>query len=338
MDIRILSAGQEIGPYSESQVRQYLNEGLVSPSDLATYDGAPDWLALHLLLANLPRSQTSARPENASSTESTRLASIGAGNSSRKRGPIVLQPIFAGGEGASSGGNKKTRSGRTTLTIEPLRPTTQLPPVAKFVPREEKKSTRSAVSTGPLSPGNFFEKPVVEPDSLAPNATPQPVEELIVPDEPQAPTVPDIPPAAIRRPVEESGAAAERDSLREHHHRPAGPGAGAGGRLHLLAPEHAGPSAGPRRPAHRRRPGRPNPRTRLRPSIPTPRPNIPRAVSTGKATTSSIARWPITTRRSISTRATPRRSTGAPWPGRRRPCGTARRPTGRVRCPTTTPS
>jgi lipoprotein NlpI len=57
MEIHILLEGEQLGPFSEIQVRKYLGEGLVSPSDLATYEGMEDWQSLdHILtnLANLP--------------------------------------------------------------------------------------------------------------------------------------------------------------------------------------------------------------------------------------------------------------------------------------------
>ena len=56
MEIHILLAGQQLGPFSETQVRQYLEEGLVSSSDLAIYEGMEDWQSLDLVLANLPPS------------------------------------------------------------------------------------------------------------------------------------------------------------------------------------------------------------------------------------------------------------------------------------------
>jgi tetratricopeptide (TPR) repeat protein len=220
MEIRILSAGKEIGPYSESQVRQYLGEGLVAPSDLATCNGLQDWISLEQLLANLPRPATTDNMQEDVSSESSLLASesvpmaaeTAAISQKARRNPIVMQPIFAP-DGSSSGGQKKTRSGKTALNIEPPRPTTQLPPVAKFIPKEEKKNTKNVVSTGPLSPGNFFEKPVSDSASQAPNAPPEPIGDLFVTDAPPPAPVPDVPrdpaptpssPAGKRAPSEEN--------------------------------------------------------------------------------------------------------------------------------------
>jgi tetratricopeptide (TPR) repeat protein len=198
MEIRIQSAGKEIGPYSESQVRQYLNEGLIAPSDLATFTGRPDWQALEQLLARLPAPPTSATaPAGVSTRDSGGLPAERALAASRaKRGPIVIQPPFANSPPAASP-PKKTRSGKVALTIEPLRPTTQLPDVAKFVAREEKKSARSAVETGPLSPGNFFKKP--EPEPQAPTTPPEPVGQPVDTEEALPAPAPDVPSAGYGR-------------------------------------------------------------------------------------------------------------------------------------------
>ena len=56
MEIHILLAGEQLGPFSETQVRQYLGEGLVTPSDLAMYEGMDEWQPVDLLLAHLPPS------------------------------------------------------------------------------------------------------------------------------------------------------------------------------------------------------------------------------------------------------------------------------------------
>ena len=55
MEIHIMLAGVEVGPLSESQVRQYLAEGLISPSDPAKHVGMKDWEAVDILLAKLPK-------------------------------------------------------------------------------------------------------------------------------------------------------------------------------------------------------------------------------------------------------------------------------------------
>ena len=53
MEILILLAGEQIGPFSEQRVREYLEQGLVTPTDLAIADGMTEWQAVDYLLAHL---------------------------------------------------------------------------------------------------------------------------------------------------------------------------------------------------------------------------------------------------------------------------------------------
>lgn len=46
MQIHIHREGQDFGPYTLEQVNQYLVEGSIVPTDVAWYDGAPDWIPL----------------------------------------------------------------------------------------------------------------------------------------------------------------------------------------------------------------------------------------------------------------------------------------------------
>lgn len=55
MEIQILMAGIELGPFSEKQIRQYLGDGLVSPFDLAMHKGMKNWESLDVVLARLSR-------------------------------------------------------------------------------------------------------------------------------------------------------------------------------------------------------------------------------------------------------------------------------------------
>jgi tetratricopeptide (TPR) repeat protein len=189
MEIRILSAGKEFGPYSESQVRQYLSEGLISAADPAMGDGMTEWMPAGDLLAQLPQPETAAVPQTeASSDAEPRAIRVRTTAIPRaKRGPIVLQAPF------SEGDAPRRRSGKTALTIEPPRPTTQLPPVAKFVPREERRPGRGSVDTDRLAPGHFFEQTSAEATLEGPTTTPEPVSEL-PPDEPPLAPAPDVPP------------------------------------------------------------------------------------------------------------------------------------------------
>jgi len=54
MEIHILLASVELGPFSEKQVRQYLADGLISPSDLAKHAGMENWEAVDVVLARIP--------------------------------------------------------------------------------------------------------------------------------------------------------------------------------------------------------------------------------------------------------------------------------------------
>ncbi len=54
MEIHIRLAGVQLGPYSEKQVREYLSEGLVSPTDSARTDGTDNWIPVSDLLSSLP--------------------------------------------------------------------------------------------------------------------------------------------------------------------------------------------------------------------------------------------------------------------------------------------
>src|SRR5271154_6764166 len=64
MEIHILLEGEQLGPFSEIQVRQYLGEGLVSPSDLATYEGMQEWQSLDQILTNLANLPAPEAPES----------------------------------------------------------------------------------------------------------------------------------------------------------------------------------------------------------------------------------------------------------------------------------
>lgn len=182
MEIRILSAGKEIGPYSESQVRQYLSEGIISATDPALVEGTSEWQATGELLARLAPPEAAHEAQRPISVRTSAIPRV-------KRGPIVLQAAV----GSETDTPRRNRPGKSVITIEPPRPTTQLPPVAKFVPRDESKTARGAVDTGPLAPAHFFERAAAEPVSQAP-VTPPSEEDLLDLEEPPAAPLPDVPP------------------------------------------------------------------------------------------------------------------------------------------------
>jgi tetratricopeptide (TPR) repeat protein len=221
MEIRILSAGKAMGPYSEAQVRQYLGEGLISATDPAHTEGMSEWIPTEQLLAQL--SGREAVPVGAGAGngiaqadgEPPRSITVRATSSLPrvKRGPIAIQPLFVG----ETESVRRTRT-NTLIKIQEPRPTTQLPPVAKFVPREERKVPKGLVDTGQLAPAHFFEREEAEPDiytppsyapptytepqtyappSLAPTSPPVPEEDLSTEAEPMAAPEPDIEPSAV---------------------------------------------------------------------------------------------------------------------------------------------
>jgi tetratricopeptide (TPR) repeat protein len=71
MEIHVRLAGVQLGPYSEKQVRDYLAEGLLSPTDSARAEGAEHWIAVTELLDKLASpSDTSRIPEAGERPES----------------------------------------------------------------------------------------------------------------------------------------------------------------------------------------------------------------------------------------------------------------------------
>lgn len=58
MMIHIQHNGQQLGPFTIEQVRQYLAMGQLSPQDLAVHQGGTQWLPLAQLMANLGDAQS----------------------------------------------------------------------------------------------------------------------------------------------------------------------------------------------------------------------------------------------------------------------------------------
>jgi lipoprotein NlpI len=177
MEIHIRLAGEEIGPFSETQVRQYMGEGLVSPSDLAIHDGMKDWQSVEELLASLPPPVYSTPvfsdpapltedvpnlPARAAASPSTEAAApVNVSDTSKPRSDS--QPLSPFEQLKPP---KKAKTGRTTLTIEPLRSTLSLPPIAGFVAKE-KFATKPLSRPGQLAlrdiPGKIEARPASPP-------------------------------------------------------------------------------------------------------------------------------------------------------------------------------
>jgi lipoprotein NlpI len=200
MEIHLLLEGEKIGPLSEAQVRQYLEDGLVAPTDLASYEGMEDWLPLELVLAHLPSfaptPETVSPPAPAAETSSgaietgaedapfllsenesgsldteplasateTAPSLTASQKTKRKLSKIVIQPILP----LETTLPLKRKTGKTTLTLEPLRSTISLPPVTGYQPTG-KTSGKGAVRTGKVSLRAIPEQPEAMP-APAPSA------------------------------------------------------------------------------------------------------------------------------------------------------------------------
>ncbi len=251
MEIHILLEGEQLGPFSEIQVRQYLGEGLVSPSDLATYAGMQDWQSLDQILINLanlpapasvvqaatlPEEPPPSSPEESIAVEAPpvetplvetvvpnvpetppdspgpvvpdkepepvslpamhddapptlelepapeiipppaepALPLTASQKTKRKLNKIVIQPILpletATLAAPAPLTRKKLKTGKTALTLEPLRPTTALPPVTGFAPKE-KKPAKTPIRTGQVALRDLSEKTVAPSESNAASAS-----------------------------------------------------------------------------------------------------------------------------------------------------------------------
>lgn len=202
MEIHILLEGEQLGPFSEIQVRQYLGEGIVSPSDLATYEGMEEWQSIDHVLANLANLPVSAPPTEAISPdvpppeppadaspqppltmhnnapETLELASApptvepvppltASQKTKRKLSKIVIQPILP--LEATAPTKKRLRTGKTTLTLEPLRPTTALPPIAEpLLLKKKTKTGKTLIRTGQVSLRDIPGKPSANPKPTRP--------------------------------------------------------------------------------------------------------------------------------------------------------------------------
>ncbi len=225
MEIHILLAGEQIGPFSAAQVRQYLGEGLVTPTDLATCDGMEDWQTIDFIMAHLPEPEpvpaderafpdtaAAGSPDSAGDAPehsfpmpndtppilesesapppANRILPLTASQKTKpKLGKIVIQPILP--LEATGSTRKKPRSGKTALTLEPLRPTTALPPVTGFARKEkEKKSEKNLIRTGTLSLNGLPERRASTPSPTATAPAPAPAASTESSDEFQPPSLP----------------------------------------------------------------------------------------------------------------------------------------------------
>ena len=85
MQIHVLRDGEKFGPYSEEEVRQYLNQGTLLPTDLAWHEGIDNWIALNELVSGR-KSKTPPPPP------SRQLPSVK--SSFRRKRPIVIYPFI----------------------------------------------------------------------------------------------------------------------------------------------------------------------------------------------------------------------------------------------------
>jgi len=153
MEIHLLLSGERLGPYSESQVRQYLDAGLVSHADLATHEGMEDWQPLDLVLSRLAASAQEEKVPPLMASQKTK----------RKVGKIVIQPILPLEPAAPI--KKKLKTGRTTLNLESLRPTTSLPPI-------NAQPTQTKAAEPLIQPDLVLLREIAEQSETAPPAPP----------------------------------------------------------------------------------------------------------------------------------------------------------------------
>jgi lipoprotein NlpI len=229
MEIHLILEGEQVGPLSEAQVRQYLDDGLVATTDLATVDGMEDWMPLEQVLAQLPRHVPATKPaqaeaasvagvepaetpfitpnesvgsfgENASPpTEESAQSLTASQRTKRKLGKIVIQPILP----LETTLPQKKKTGKTAITLEPMRSTISLPPITGHLPRV-KPAGKGAGRTGKVSLRVAPEQPIpapVSPPPPEPEPTAVPVAEpepVVAKAEP-APVIaePEAPPAPI---------------------------------------------------------------------------------------------------------------------------------------------
>lgn len=161
VEIHIRLAGQDIGPFSEKQVRQYMGEGLVTPTDLASHGELTDWQPVESLLASLPPpvistpvfadpspltedgpqlppeapAAKSETPEPEKPSEKIETPEPDAAET--KAEPEAEAKPVSEKETDPVALSKRPKSGKTAVTIEPLRPTSHLPPVTGFVPKDK---------------------------------------------------------------------------------------------------------------------------------------------------------------------------------------------------------
>ena len=225
MEIHLLLEGEQVGPLSEAQVRQYLTDGLVSASDLASLEGMADWMPVETVLAHLgpPPAATEQAPAESDQPASTPgdtpfIISKNKGESTdgppaselrqktqsltssqrtkRKLNKIVIQPILPLETTLPT--KKKQTTGKTMLNVESLRATTSLPQ-----PPKEKKVPTSATQSGQLSFKEFAEtaatdKPFEATPPSAVTLEPVATAAAAAPDEPIRFTPPTVPAEPIR--------------------------------------------------------------------------------------------------------------------------------------------
>ena len=209
MEIHLILEGEQVGPLSEAQVRQYLDDGLVTTTDLATYEGMEDWMPLEQILAQLPpyaplvdsaaaaavgvepaessflvpNGTAGASDENLNATQEIAQSLTASQRTRRKLGKIVIQPILP----LETTLPQKRRTGKTALTLEPLRSTISLPPITGHLPRP-RTSAKGTGRTGKVSLRAVPQVPV-----SAPTPEPEPVAITADPIAPVAPIEPVAP-------------------------------------------------------------------------------------------------------------------------------------------------
>lgn len=125
MQIHIHREGQDFGPYTLEQVNQYLVEGSIVPTDMAWYDGAPDWIPLPKVPGvEVPAGAAAGAAASGGSKKTVVWISIAAVAAAAITGGIVFVVVNNGGGASKSakagggdgggGGSSKSGSGNSS--------------------------------------------------------------------------------------------------------------------------------------------------------------------------------------------------------------------------------
>ena len=94
MELHILLAGVEFGPYTDDQARELLGEGFLSATDPAKRLDETDWLPLNEVLAQPREATTTTQPEPVTETPAAEEESAAATTSASEEESVEEPPVF----------------------------------------------------------------------------------------------------------------------------------------------------------------------------------------------------------------------------------------------------